>query len=93
MAGTTGGRSTAVVAGMPRVATTLPIRERRRLQNRLLASQEAAEKAVETIEDEIVTAYEAGLSYATVAGILSIHATTAKDMYDRAVARRSEGGS
>lgn len=88
--GHTGMRSIGAVQNMPRLTTNLNIREKRTLQNRLLNAQEAAEKAVEVIEDVALAAYEAGMSYATVGGILTIHGTTAKDMCDRADARRTQ---
>lgn len=94
MAGRNGtNRSIAAVAGMPRLNTSMPIREKRTWQNRLLNRQEAAERAVEAIEDEMLAAYEAGMSYATIGGIISVHPTTAKDMCDRADKRRVEEGN
>lgn len=91
--GNKGSRAIGAVSNMPRLSNALTIREKRTLQNRLLNSQEAAERAVEVIEDVALDCYEAGMSYNTIGGILSIHGTTTKDMCDRAHARRAEQGS
>lgn len=71
----------------------LTIRERRMWQNRLMTRQEAIDKAVEEMEDAILSAYEGGMPYSAIAGTLGLHQTSTREMALRADKRRSEGGS
>jgi len=71
----------------------IPTAVRRRWQKRLLDKQEVIEKAVVDLEDEVLLAYDGGMSFAVVGGILGLHPTTVKDIYERADKRRAESGS
>jgi hypothetical protein len=56
----------------------LSSRERRSWSTKVLAAQEAVDKAEEALDKVLSEAWEAGVSYASLGGLLGVHSGTAQ---------------
>jgi len=70
----------------------LDSRTRRAWIKTLMEKQEAVEIAQAALDEAIVTAYKAGMSYANIGGALSLHATTIEKKFS-GINKGDQGGS
>lgn len=73
-----------------RKSFALSSRERRSWTRRVLDAGEAIDKAEDALTKVLYEAWEAGMSYATLGALISVHGTTIKERLDAYTGRTEE---